>query len=53
MVSVRIEVEGGERGDFTITVYPESTLTTTARQDIETALNEAIERVRDAYGIDY
>lgn len=52
MALVTIEVEGAERGDFTISVQPEPTYSTTTRQDIADALNEAIKRVRDAYGID-
>lgn len=52
MTSVTIEVVGQQLGDFTITARPEPTYATTTRQDIEIALNEALKRVRDAYGID-
>lgn len=53
MALVTIEVAGEERGDFTIAVKSLGTYSTTTRQDIDEALNEAIKRVRDAYGIDY
>lgn len=53
MAHVHIEVEGEEMGDFEISVTDRGNLSTSTRSDIEEALNEAIKRVRTAYGIDY